>query len=177
MSENWGVVEALRHARHDWMNDLQLIKGNLDLNRTERARQVIEEIILVAQNESKLSNLKLPLFAEWVLTYNWSRRLIKLEFEVLQFESSHLLDDQELYHWCKEFFDLLESNVMNNVENQLSILINISKEQSRLIFDFTGILRNKSVMEDWIHNQQKLGKNIEIELFQKEVFVIHVIKT
>ncbi|WP_082892657.1 Spo0B domain-containing protein [Rossellomorea aquimaris] len=35
MRENWGVVEALRHARHDWMNDLQLIKGNLDLNRLD----------------------------------------------------------------------------------------------------------------------------------------------
>jgi stage 0 sporulation protein B (sporulation initiation phosphotransferase) len=175
MSENWGVVEALRHARHDWMNDLQLIKGNLDLDRVERAKQVIEEMVLVAQNESKLSNLKLPLLAEWILTYNWSRHLIKLDFEVLQLESAHGLEDRRLYNWCKEFLEFLESNVMNNVENQLSILLNITKEHSRLIFDFTGILKSTSVVEDWIKNQQSNGENIEIEQLQEEVLVIHVI--
>ncbi|MGM0841886.1 MAG: Spo0B C-terminal domain-containing protein [Bacillota bacterium] len=175
MSENWGLVEALRHARHDWMNDLQLIKGNLDLDRVERAKQVIEEMVLVAQNESKLSNLKLPLLAEWILTYNWSRHLIKLDFEVLQSESSHGLEDRSLYNWCKEFLQFLESNVMNNVENQLSILLDITKEQSRFIFDFTGILKSTSLVEDWIKNQRANGENIEIEQLQEEVLVIHVV--
>ncbi|PFA64551.1 sporulation protein [Bacillus sp. AFS015802] len=175
MSENWGVVEALRHARHDWMNDLQLIKGNLDLDRVERAKQVIEEMVLVAQNESKLSNVKLPLLAEWILTYNWSRHLIKLDFEVLQCESSHGLEDMRLYNWCKEFLAFLESNVMNNVENQLSILLDITKEQSRFIFDFTGILKSTSKVEDWIENQRSNGQNIEIEQLQEEVLVVHVV--
>ncbi|NMH69858.1 sporulation protein [Bacillus sp. RO3] len=174
MSENWGVVEALRHARHDWMNDLQLIKGNLDLGRVERAKQVIEEMVLVAQNESKLCNLKLPLLAEWILTYNWSRHLIKLDFEVLQIESSHGLEDRRLQDWCKEFLEFLESNVMNNAENQLSILLDITKEQSRFIFDFTGILKSTNVVEDWIRNQQTNGENIEIEQLEEEVLVIHV---
>ncbi|WP_406686710.1 Spo0B C-terminal domain-containing protein [Rossellomorea vietnamensis] len=174
MSENWGVVEALRHARHDWMNDLQLIKGNLDLGRVERAKQVIEEMVLVAQNESKLSNVKLPLLAEWILTYNWSRHLIKLDFEVLRLEP-HRLEDKRLYNWCKEFLEFLESNVMNNVENQLSIILDITKEQSRFIFDFTGILKSTSLVEDWIKNQQSNGENIELEQLQEEVLVVHVI--
>ncbi|WP_201713628.1 Spo0B C-terminal domain-containing protein [Rossellomorea arthrocnemi] len=175
MSKNWGVVEALRHARHDWMNDLQLIKGNLDLDRVERAKQVIEEMVLVAQNESKLSNLRLPLLAEWILTYNWSRHLIKLDFEVLQSESAHGLEDRRLYDWCKEFLEFLESNVMNNVENQLSILLDITKEHSRFIFDFTGILKSTCVVKDWIKNQRSNGENIEIEQLQEEVLVIHVV--
>ncbi|WP_082892656.1 Spo0B C-terminal domain-containing protein [Rossellomorea aquimaris] len=132
-------------------------------------------MVLVAQNESKLSNLKLPLFAEWVLTYNWSRRLIKLEFEVLQFESSHSLDDQMLLNWSKTFLDILEINVMNNVENQLSLIINVSDEQSRFIFDFTGILKNKREVEEWLEDQKMNGQNIEIEQLDEEVLVIHVI--
>lgn len=46
MSRDWSTLEVLRHARHDWLNQLQLIKANLSLGRTERANEIIEEIIL-----------------------------------------------------------------------------------------------------------------------------------
>ncbi|MGR3765197.1 Spo0B C-terminal domain-containing protein [Rossellomorea sp. NS-SX7] len=174
MSENWGILDALRHARHDWMNDLQLIKGNLELNRVERAKQVIDTMVLTAQNESKLSNLKLPLLAEWILTYNWSTHLVKLEFEVGQTGYTHKLDDQKLVLVCKELMELLEANAGANAENQLSLIINLSEEHPRFIFDFTGILKETNVLEEWIKNKQKNGQNIEIELLQKEAFVIHL---
>ncbi|MEL3974529.1 Spo0B C-terminal domain-containing protein [Rossellomorea oryzaecorticis] len=174
MSENWGILDALRHARHDWMNDLQLIKGNLELNRIERARQVIDTMVITAQNESKLSNLKLPSLAEWILTYNWSTHMVKLEFEVGQTGSTDRLDDEKLVFLCKEMLELLESNVETNAENQLSLIINLSKEHPRFIFDFTGILKETNVLEKWIKNKQKNGQNIETELLQKEAFVIHL---
>jgi stage 0 sporulation protein B (sporulation initiation phosphotransferase) len=174
MSENWGILDALRHARHDWMNDLQLIKGNLELNRIERAKQVIDTMVITAQNESKLSNLKLPSLAEWILTYNWSTHLVKLEFEVGQTGFTDRLNDQKLVFLCKEMLELLESNVETNAENQLSLIINLSEEHPRFIFDFTGILKETNVLEEWIKNKQKNGQNIETELLQKEAFVIHL---
>jgi stage 0 sporulation protein B (sporulation initiation phosphotransferase) len=174
MSENWGILDALRHARHDWMNDLQLIKGNLELNRIERAKQVIDTMVITAQNESKLTNLKLPSLAEWILTYNWSTHLVKLEFEVGQTGFTDRLNDQKLVFLCKEVLELLESNVETNAENQLSLIINLSKEHPRFIFDFTGILKETNVLEEWIKNKQKNGQNIETELLQKEAFVIHL---
>ncbi|WP_312471145.1 Spo0B domain-containing protein, partial [Neobacillus sp.] len=45
MGKEWDIVEVLRHSRHDWLNRLQLIKGNLDLNRIDRAKAVIDEIV------------------------------------------------------------------------------------------------------------------------------------
>jgi stage 0 sporulation protein B (sporulation initiation phosphotransferase) len=174
MSENWGIVDALRHARHDWMNDLQLIKGNLELDRVERAKQVIDTMVLTAKNESKLSNLKLPLLAEWILTYNWSSRLVKLEFEVGQTGYARTLNDHKLVLLCKEVMELLESNVESKAENQLSLIINLPEENPRFIFDFTGILKETDGLEEWIKNKQKNGQNIETELLQKEAFVIHL---
>ncbi|KSU63854.1 hypothetical protein AS034_06310 [[Bacillus] enclensis] len=173
MSENRDILDALRHARHDWMNDLQLIKGNLELNRIERAKQVIDTMVITAQNESKLSNLKLPLLAEWILTYNWSTHLVKLEFEVGAAGYAGTLDDQKLVLICKELMELLESGVKPSAENQLSLIINLSEEHPRFIFDFTGILEETDVLEEWIEKFKLSGKNIEIELFQKEAFVIH----
>ena len=62
MKKEWNTIELLRHVRHDWLNKLQLIKGNLDLNKIDRAKEIIDEIVIEAQNETKLSNLHFPNF-------------------------------------------------------------------------------------------------------------------
>ena len=66
------------------LNKLQLIKGNLDLNRIDRAKAYIDEIVIEAQHESKLSNLNLPLFASLLLRSNWEKHSFELEYEVLK---------------------------------------------------------------------------------------------
>ncbi len=38
----WNIVDLLSHSRHDWMNKLQLIKGNLSLQKYERVNDIIE---------------------------------------------------------------------------------------------------------------------------------------
>ena len=62
INKEWNTVELLRHVRHDWLNKLQLIKGNLDLNKIDRAKEIIAEIVIETQNETKLSNLNFPNF-------------------------------------------------------------------------------------------------------------------
>lgn len=45
MKKEWDVVEVLKYARHDWLNKIQLIKGNLALNRVDRANDIINTIV------------------------------------------------------------------------------------------------------------------------------------
>ncbi|BBP91222.1 hypothetical protein BsIDN1_48400 [Bacillus safensis] len=52
------LIDLLSRSRHDWMNKLQLIKGNLTLEKYDRVFEIIEEMVIEAQHESKLSNLK-----------------------------------------------------------------------------------------------------------------------
>jgi len=49
MEKNWTTVELLRHARHDWLNKIQLIKGNMSIGKMDRVEAIIEEIIMDAQ--------------------------------------------------------------------------------------------------------------------------------
>ncbi|WP_409251507.1 Spo0B C-terminal domain-containing protein [Bacillus sp. SCS-153A] len=152
MNNEWNLVEALRHARHDWMNRLQLIKGNMDLGRIDRARQIIEEIVAEAQNESKLSNLRLPKFSEWMLTYNWQTHFIKLEFEVLQAEK-HTIDDDCLYEWFSGLFSALENSVKPYEENNMVVTIRICQNEARFELDFNGIIVDRENLQKWIHQQ------------------------
>ncbi|MCP3741223.1 Spo0B C-terminal domain-containing protein [Rossellomorea sp. BNER] len=147
MSSEWNVIQALRHTRHDWMNRLQLIKGNLDLDRVERAKEVIYEIVQEAQNESKLSNLKLPQFTEWVLTYNWDKNMIHIEYEILQ-DSPHKLNDIQLVTWFSDLFQLLENSVKPYAENVMIVTMDFSTEEVCFEFDFNGIIKNSHQLEN-----------------------------
>jgi stage 0 sporulation protein B (sporulation initiation phosphotransferase) len=152
MKNELNLVEALRYARHDWMNRLQLIKGNMDLGRMDRARQIIEEIVSEAQNESKLSNLRLPKFSELLLTYNWQTHFIKLEFEVLEAEAPDI-DDDRLYQWFTGFFSVMENSVKPYEENNLVVTIKICQKEARFELDFNGIIRDKESLQGWLDEQ------------------------
>ena len=54
MDKNWTTIETLRQTRHDWLNRIQIIKGNLELNKIDRVKGIIDEIIIETQNEARL---------------------------------------------------------------------------------------------------------------------------
>ncbi|EIM07937.1 sporulation initiation phosphotransferase B [Planococcus antarcticus DSM 14505] len=71
MEKTMTVAQSLRHARHDYLNELQLIKLNLDLGRLQEAQAIIRSHAEAAMHASRLSDIGLPLTEEWLLTANW----------------------------------------------------------------------------------------------------------
>lgn len=71
MEKTMTVAQSLRHARHDFLNELQLIKMNLDLGRLQEAQAIIRSHAEAAMHASRLADIGLPLTEEWLLTANW----------------------------------------------------------------------------------------------------------
>ena len=71
MDDRLTVAQSLRHARHDFLNELQMIKLNLDLGRTDRAQALIRTYAEAAMHQSRLSALSMPETEEWLLTAGW----------------------------------------------------------------------------------------------------------
>jgi stage 0 sporulation protein B (sporulation initiation phosphotransferase) len=151
MEKEWDIVEVLRHSRHDWLNRLQLIKGNLDLNRIDRAKAYINEIVIEAQHESKLSNFQLPLFASLLLRSNWEKHLFLLEYEVLNDIEAVKVNDVILSNWTKTFFICLDQAIEAFQENHLSITIQPQSKGVRFFFDFSGIIIKKELIEQFLN--------------------------
>jgi stage 0 sporulation protein B (sporulation initiation phosphotransferase) len=176
MNKEWNAVELLRHARHDWLNKIQLIKGNLDLNKPERVKQLIEEIIIEAQQEAKLSNLKLPHFATFMLTSNWKGYPFQLEFEVIDDGEVGDADDRVLTEWMNAFFACLHTTVEALGENHLFVSIQTQKNGIRFFFNFNGIIKDKDKIQQFLEtmNDGKMIVNL-LELTQQgfaiEVFI------
>ncbi|WNF21869.1 Spo0B C-terminal domain-containing protein [Mesobacillus jeotgali] len=161
MKKEWDTIEVLRHARHDWMNQLQLIKGNLSLNKVDRAKEIIEEIIMEARQDAKLSNLNLPQFASTLLTCNWGNHHFQLEYEVMDSQNFHnRLDDQLLTGWTEQLFDTLNSSIEPYQENHLSVTIEPQEKGIGFFFDFSGIINDKNRLESFLDQQH--GEKLKV---------------
>lgn len=156
MNKNWNTIEVLRHARHDWLNKIQLIKGNLSLNKIERVKEIIEEIIVETEQEAKLSNLKIPQFASLLLTYNWENHPFQVEYDVLDNNINDCLDDKWLVEWTSAFFSCLNRTVQKYQENYLSVTIIPQKEGTRFFFDFRGIIAEKELLEHFLTKEHSV---------------------
>ncbi|MFE8703462.1 Spo0B C-terminal domain-containing protein [Cytobacillus sp. FJAT-54145] len=171
MKKDWNTVEVLGHARHDWLNKLQLIKGNLSLNNIERAKAIIDEIVVEAGQQSKLSNLKIPQFASMLLTYNWENHSFQLEYEILDHSniSIPVINDQLLTEWTSSFFELLNASIKLYHENHLSITIEQQSEGTRFFFDFRGIITNKAPIMDFLNKKTSMLQVDIQELSEQEL--------
>ncbi|SDM22824.1 Spo0B C-terminal domain-containing protein [Bacillus sp. OK048] len=150
MEKEWDIVEVLRHSRHDWLNRLQLIKGNLDLNRIDRAKAYINEIVIEVQHESKLTNFQFPLFASLLLKSNWEKHLFQLEYEVFTDVEAVKINDKKLSDWTKSLFVCLDQAIEAFQENHLSITIQPQSDGVCFFFDFSGIIIKKELIEQFL---------------------------
>jgi stage 0 sporulation protein B (sporulation initiation phosphotransferase) len=154
MEKQWRIVDVLRHSRHDWLNKIQLIKGNLALNKIERVYEIINDIIREMQHETKLTNLKAVQFAELLMTYNWHPRLISLEYEVLGEEGDLSSYDEDLTQWSHSFFAFMEKQADERQENHMSVSIEVMPQGVNIFFDYSGTIRDKNEVKRWFHNHE-----------------------
>lgn len=134
MNEKWTIIDALSHSRHDWLNRLQMVKGNLSLGKVEEIHMLIDRFVQEARQESNLMGLSMPLFSEWILTYNWKQQPCLLEYEVLGklHNLSHL--DETVCTWTNQFFLMLQHSLDVYVENYVCITIECDAENARFFF-------------------------------------------
>lgn len=172
---NWTVVEVLRHARHDWMNKLQLIKGNLALNKIEHVERLMEEMVLDARQETRLSNLKLPKFAEILLTFNWEKHPFQIEYEIMDEYCSWPMDDEKISKWILAFFEAMENSVEPFGENHLSISIELNEKNVRFYFDFSGTIKDIHYINNWLSEQKAFLKEILVKEISAGKFIAEII--
>ena len=64
-------AEVLTFARHDFVNELQIILMHLDLGNPSEARSAILKTTNAMYQRSLLSSLELPKVQQWLLTFDW----------------------------------------------------------------------------------------------------------
>ncbi len=174
MEKEWDLINVLRHSRHDWLNRLQIIKGNLDLNRIDRAKAVIDEIVMEAQHETKLSNIHMPLLAALLITSNWENPLFRLEYEVLEDLPTIKIDDAAITNWTKSFFSCLNKAIEAFQENHLSITIEPQSSGVRFFLDFSGIIVKRELIKKFLSEPGQPEMDVMVKEFTQSELALEV---
>ncbi|MCE4046894.1 MULTISPECIES: Spo0B C-terminal domain-containing protein [Bacillaceae] len=175
MNKDWERIEFLRHVRHDWLNKIQLIKGNMALNKKDRVEEIIDDIILEAQQEAKLSNLDIPAFATKILTSNWENYSFRLEYEVLNDEKCRYIEDLALTGWTSRFFSILDGSIKKYHDNHLSVSIEPQLAETRLFFDFSGIIEEKQQLIHFLQEELQDGFYVQNSEISDEELTIELL--
>ncbi len=175
MNRDWDTIEFLRHVRHDWLNKIQLIKGNIALNKKERVDEIIDDIILEAQQEARLSNLDIPAFATKILTSNWENYSFRLEYEVLNNEKCRYIEDLALTDWTSRLFSILDSSIKKYHDNHLSVSIEPQLAETRLFFDFSGIIIEKKQLILFLQEELQEGFSVKNSDISNEELTIELL--
>ncbi|TSB45771.1 Spo0B domain-containing protein [Alkalicoccobacillus porphyridii] len=166
MSKHEDIILALKHTRHDWLNVIQLIKGNLALGHYERIEDIIQQTTDHSLNESKLFNISAPELTLFLIGYNWSSQKVKLSYHV-EGEEFTLTDwDQRLLNTFKAITDILSNASSLAIENSLLISFTFYKNDFKIMFEYAGKTDLKeSNWDDAITNASKDG--IRLSLLQQ----------
>jgi stage 0 sporulation protein B (sporulation initiation phosphotransferase) len=168
MRETWNMIKVLRHVRHDMLNDIQLLKGYMSLNQMDKVHDLIDKIIIEARAEGRLFNLRLEVFAEMLVTYNWEKHPIVLEYEVLEEPQDLSAYDDSITNWTMPFLAMLETNIDPMYEHNMIVSIELDGEDACFFFDFRGKLLEKETVEKWLHDNRNVNN-----LFVETIHVNH----
>ncbi|MFD2703983.1 Spo0B C-terminal domain-containing protein [Salibacterium lacus] len=150
-------LDILRHARHDWMNVIQIIKGNLSLNRTDRVEEILNDTIRRSEHASRLTRLGIPGTALFLLSFNWEPHRFALDMEVTGEVRDCSNMEECWYEIISSFTQQLDAAASPGKDNQL--LITIHTEQEPYVeFDFQGSIENRSGLQDWLAVYSDTGR-------------------
>ncbi|MBD8026821.1 Spo0B domain-containing protein [Ureibacillus sp. Re31] len=132
------VNEVLRFANHDYMNQLQLIKMNLDLGRVEEAKKIIEQISEQCKTLSNINKLKLPKTVEWLQTIQWRYPAFQVTLKSNVTSPVDMKKDEQIVEYLEKTVIHVYDNLDPFTEHELTIQIESNESAFHLTFDLIG---------------------------------------
>ncbi|GAE30394.1 Spo0B C-terminal domain-containing protein [Alkalihalobacillus hemicellulosilyticus] len=160
--EEKDVINALRHARHDWLNIIQLIKANVALKRYDRIEDIIEKATQQAFCESRLSSLYVTKVEYYLLTYHWNQHPVQLELEVVGEPFSLKHEEDRLFRLCQAVLEKLNDTCTEDAEHNVLISFLFNEKSCHITFDFHGVMKMNE--DEW---KTLAPFNLQVEEFHE----------
>jgi stage 0 sporulation protein B (sporulation initiation phosphotransferase) len=132
------INEVLRFANHDYMNQIQLIKMNLDLGRVEEAKNIIEQISAQGQTLSNINKLQLPKTVDWLQTIQWRYPAFQLTLNSNVTIPAEMKNDEQIVEYLEKTVIHVYDSLDPYTEQYLDITIESNETNFNLIFDLKG---------------------------------------
>ena len=110
MMEEKEIITLLRHKRHDWMNQIQLIQGYASLGKQDLLLSQLEEVKEEAEEERKLLNSDALQFQLWLLSFNWVHKAYRIRY-FLKDDVDLSRHDQKLTAYGKRMIEIMDGHI------------------------------------------------------------------
>ncbi|MBC2397330.1 Spo0B domain-containing protein [Clostridium tetanomorphum] len=159
MEEIHGFIESLREQRHDFMNELQIIYGYLQVDKYDKAKEFIKKISLENESLSQIYSLG-DNYLGYCLEKNIKRVSsrdidVNIDIEISYFSKKHFYNEYNK-----------KINLVNNIFNDLEKID--SKSICIYIFeDSMGegifISNSESMIDEmnWMENWENIDVSVE----------------
>ncbi|MFC0212584.1 Spo0B domain-containing protein [Paenibacillus chartarius] len=132
------MVHTISHIRHDWMNDMQILSGYIQLKKYDYLAPYMEKIRLKLHNESVLGKLGDPSLVAYLLTFRTECKDFELELEFPQ--EIHIgelpLEDGAVERTVKHVLESFRRYAREYVHEPNAMTIEMAKEDEGLLIDF-----------------------------------------
>ena len=95
-TENLTMGKALKFARHDFLNELQLMLLYMDLGKIPEARRALMEATDRMHHTSMLEKLRLPETEIWLSTFEWRHTVYSKKLQCDIIAGSRAVNDRAL---------------------------------------------------------------------------------
>ncbi|WP_163526471.1 Spo0B domain-containing protein [Halobacillus ihumii] len=133
------IIAILRHKRHDWMNQIQLIQGYASMGKIDKLQLQLNRISQESEQERRLLNSGAYEFSVWLLTFNWNQEQYRLVYSI--HENVDLpRHDQKVTAYAKRLLTLLDEFSIKDelYEGSVQIYQGINSGQLGISWEWKG---------------------------------------
>ncbi|MCM3743465.1 Spo0B domain-containing protein [Sporosarcina luteola] len=145
-SEDLTVGKALKFARHDFLNELQLMLLYMDLGKMPDARRTLLEATERMRHLSMLEKLRLPKTEMWLNTFEWRHTAFskKLHSEIIAGDRS--ANDEAVADYLEQLIVIVESGIDPMDEYFIRIAVHATEKQWMIQMTVEGALAGTIVL-------------------------------
>ncbi|SFF52469.1 stage 0 sporulation protein B (sporulation initiation phosphotransferase) [Halobacillus alkaliphilus] len=144
------IITLLRHKRHDWMNQIQLLQGYASLGKQERLFEQIDDIKEEAENERRILNSDAVAFPIWLISFNWKYDYYRIKYSLSE-EVDLSRHDQKLTAYGERMIELMNDYRVDDelYEGTVQIYKGIDEHSLGLSWEWDGRFRHtETFMEE-----------------------------
>ncbi|RHW38673.1 sporulation protein [Lysinibacillus yapensis] len=137
-TQTLSISEVLRFANHDFMNQIQLIKMYLDMDKIEEAKSMIVAYSEQSKTLSNLAKLKLPKTVEWLQTLQWRYPAFQITLKSSISSPVDMKKDELIVEYLEKTVIHVYDRLDPFTEQQLDITIESDENHFLFLFDLKG---------------------------------------
>lgn len=139
-SENLTIGKALKFARHDFLNELQLMLLYMDLGKMPEARRTLLEATERMRHMSMLEKLRLPKTEIWLSTFEWRHTAFSKKLHSNIIAGNRTTNDEKIADYLEELIGIVEEAVDPMDEYIIHIAVKATEDQWSIQLTIEGVL-------------------------------------